>query len=1297
MLASVADINVRSADGSTALHVACGAGQEDAAMLLLLQGADPRAADNQGTTALERAAASGSERLVAVLLQRGAAPEARLRAWFAACDAKQLGVVLFFLQNGADVNAAGGDGRTAFHRSCTGLPDESAIALLAHAKEAGVELQGVTKALQEAVMFSSKRLVLALLDLGADMYGVTSHEHSAWHLAAQLGLTKKLQLFLDAGAQVDACKQGSSATALQLASTWGQADAARLLLQAGADVNAVAADGTPLHAAVRYKRLGVVSVLLAHGADMLSVPDCGRCMLSPWLLAAQVGSAGIIKLMLEHGAPVNTADASGVTALHIACQTAQAEAVALLLAAGADPQAATADGSTALHLTACTSCVQALLAAGADVHAVMHDGSTPLLCAAGRQDKPVLQCLLEAGANPTASHNTGWTPLHVAITGLWTEGLQLLLGAARNNVGGRSRSSSSSSSSSSSETCESKGGSAAHVPTAVSARNTSAGIQDFLDAVTADGVTPLHMAIDQVLAHWVPPNAEREAPYHPIGCQLALQIALLLLAEGAGVQTVTADGSTMLHLAACSRCVQLVEELLARGADVNAVAADGSTPLLYAVLCGEAAVVECLLRSGANPFTPCAEGWTALHAAASMVWYDGVWLLIEGADSWVFSRSSSCGGDSNLIGGAAGATPADAELQGFLDARTATGQTALHLVAVRDGPLSKAAAAAGVSSWRRDHWHGGERDVATLLLEAGANVDAVSDDGSTPLMCSVMSRDGALQSCLLTWGADPTAARKDGWTALHIAATCETSNRVQWLVEAVRSCDDSDSIVCSTAGRPLGAVAASPMMQDFLHARTASGHTALHLALANYHVGELIVLELLQAGASIDVLRGDPWWPQGADDKCPDGGKMVYALDRVSEFGPDPDVPWPPIAPKGTLLHWAVRQDWSVHLVELLVSLGADTAAVNAEGETPWHVLYKQAANEHTQQVGTLLATAACIDHTAHGQTLPGLVAHGKESLLCHSIKAVAGTLAAPGTVPQQLLAATCCKDVAQAAQLIRQGLAQCSRAASQQQVSAASCCPATRHQQLQQHSQPQQQQQPPPVMATQQVALEHATRVAVARSTAAAAAFLGGLVEVLGMQGCVSLLHRMLPACTHGGKARAGQAPATEDKEGPVAAARLLQEELFVQRLALAVLQAWLPEQRLRHDHTCRLQQLVPAARSASDCTLGTSCLVIDRSHPEWDLDDPDREDPPEEDLAFETAMRWVEDGRVADAGSQLVCLAEQGVDCAARLIRRKLSYSNSIGHLMICHALVAAWEVGHRKWLQALREAVVAAVRAS
>src|SRR5205823_14122776 len=84
-------------------------------------------------------------------------------------------------------------------------------------------------------------------------------------------------------------------TPLHLAAFFGHLDAARLLLDAGADVNAVSQNSltnTPLHAATAGKHPDVALLLIDHGADGQVVDSGGY---TPLQIATQSGLSDVVK------------------------------------------------------------------------------------------------------------------------------------------------------------------------------------------------------------------------------------------------------------------------------------------------------------------------------------------------------------------------------------------------------------------------------------------------------------------------------------------------------------------------------------------------------------------------------------------------------------------------------------------------------------------------------------------------------------------------------------------------------------------------------------------------------------------------------------------------------------------------------------------------------------------------------------------------------------------------------------------------------------------------------------------
>ena len=61
-------------------------------------------------------------------------------------------------------------------------------------------------------------------------------------------------------------------------------------------------------------------------------------------------------------------------------------------------------------------------------------------------------------------------------------------------------------------------------------------------------------------------------------------------------------------------------------------------------------------------------------------------------------------------------------------------------------------------------------EIVNLLLQAGADVNAKSEDGTTVLMLAAYSKEPDVVNILLEAGADVNARDADGKTALHSAA-----------------------------------------------------------------------------------------------------------------------------------------------------------------------------------------------------------------------------------------------------------------------------------------------------------------------------------------------------------------------------------------------------------------------------------------------------------------------------------------------------------------------------------------------
>ncbi|KAL3663012.1 hypothetical protein V7S43_011954 [Phytophthora oleae] len=97
------------------------------------------------------------------------------------------------------------------------------------------------------------------------------------------------------------------------------------------------------------------------------------------------------------------------------------------------------------------------------------------------------------------------------------------------------------------------------------------------------------------------------------------QVAISLIRSGqVQINAATRDGGwTPLHLAVITEEVEVIKELLAAGAMLDAVDADGQTPLLQACLGGQLKLVRLLLNAGANPSHQNKQAHSPLHYLAA--------------------------------------------------------------------------------------------------------------------------------------------------------------------------------------------------------------------------------------------------------------------------------------------------------------------------------------------------------------------------------------------------------------------------------------------------------------------------------------------------------------------------------------------------------------------------------------------------------------------------------------------------------------------------------------------------------
>jgi uncharacterized protein len=489
-----------------------------------------------------------------------------------AAKARDAAAVRALLKQGADVNAAQGDGMTALHWAAS----NGDAALTQMLLSAGANIRATTRlgAITPLLMASQAghaQVVATLLAAGADANSSTATGATALMLAARSGSTETVTRLVETGADVNAREKGFGQTALMVAAGLDRADVVRLLLARGADWKAASSiadlkslttimdDGTgrpqqqapasgrdvpgvtrgyryneligtqggltAMHFAVRQGSAAAARALVDGGADVNLVSPGDKA--PPLLVALINGHFDLASFLLEKGADPNLLSDAGVSPLYAVINLQWAP-----IAAYPQPRAHLQQTRSYLDV------MKQLLDKGADPNArlrrkvwysgynfdqsgVDEAGATPFWRAAYAADVAAMKLLVQYGADPSL-------PTMKLFSRRGPEDP-----AAGADKTGRP-------------------------PIPVGGPN----------------ATPLHAAAGPGYATGFAGNSHHVAP-------AGMLPAVMYLVEelGADVNAVDADGNTAVHHAASRGDNDMIKFLVAKGADVKKVNRAGQTTI----------------------------------------------------------------------------------------------------------------------------------------------------------------------------------------------------------------------------------------------------------------------------------------------------------------------------------------------------------------------------------------------------------------------------------------------------------------------------------------------------------------------------------------------------------------------------------------------------------------------------------------------------------------------------------------------------------------------------------------------
>ena len=528
--------------------------------------------------------------------------------------------------------------------------------------------------------------------------------------------------------------------------------------------------------------LHIAAQLLARNSALATAAD--NTGFTPMMSACALGQLDLVELMIHysHENPCKMLDKKGKSCLYYACSNGHSAVVHALVRAYGTALAAIESAAAAASSSEGSTSVHAACASGqADiVRLLLHNVGVPFLqdrkgksplhmaCEGGNID--IARLLLElhpSGLDITDKENN--TALHIACQSGHVHIASMLLEEFKLPVNARNK----------------IGYTALHY--AVSRGNyecahmlvTQGGA--FVDAQGTQGSTPLIIACFKnyvdIARMLIRDGCAQTHPMCNMGSALSVavgngnfELVQLLINDGhADVDLLCQDGSTCLHTAASKCHADILQCLLVDGhalPDLTSVS-DGQTALhkvcalspLKACEPGKQSVetiVGVLLAAHGNPDVVDLEGRTALHHAVENKHYQAAMVLLQHGSN---PDMIAFNGDTPLT------LAIENGAEEFVESMLNLGISDVHMTNMHSGatPLHYAA-------------RKGSRRITRALLKAGANVDAVDNEGSTSLMAAVFQANQDAIRVLIESGANTSLRNNEGKLAIDYAETRAISN-----------------------------------------------------------------------------------------------------------------------------------------------------------------------------------------------------------------------------------------------------------------------------------------------------------------------------------------------------------------------------------------------------------------------------------------------------------------------------------------------------------------------------------------
>jgi ankyrin repeat protein len=427
------------------------------------------------------------------------------------------------------------------------------------------------------------------------------------------------------------------------------------------------------------------------------------------------------------------------------------------------------------------------------------------------------------------------------------------------------------------------------------------------------GLSPLHVAAERghpslirsLVEHGGEVNGEDSGHWTPLSRAANRAVADALLAQGANLEWKNrlAGEATLLHSAASRGNAELAEWLVEHGAAVDGRANGEETPLHWAARHGQSEVADSLLRRGADVNAASQRGETPLQSAIRWADFEEI-QRGNTPDQSIFRVLLSHGARSGL------------EESVWLGHADAVRDLLSKELSMATATTARAEGLLAVAVRRK------QPDVVRVLLDNGANIDALDARGEPLLHAAAIAGSEEVARVLLERGFDPNRRDPAGALALHWAlakshaavadSLLAADSRVDVAAESVggniHRGDASDSRDLIAEELRLVELKKTPTHIQWIPPPAfAAGDTPLHVLSKPTYVTTLRA-----------VRSGMDWGQSRLARELVTRGAVV---DATNQWGQ-------------TALHYATALLRNEALVETLLELGADPQLRTASGLT---------------------------------------------------------------------------------------------------------------------------------------------------------------------------------------------------------------------------------------------------------------------------------------------------------------------------------------------------------------------------